>query len=248
MAADLTLLYYTANRLSYHFAGAVRRALEAVTTAPIVVVSQSGTPSGDLNISADFANRIEAFLSVGPIAPSIAQVYRNVFLAATAAQTDYVAMCEDDSLYLAEHFAYRPPRDAFAYNENRWILSRKLAADGRRRVGEYFFNPRTQLAMGICSRALLIETLKERFEKHPDPPTDTNVAKNAGWGEMGRYEKNLKLTPRKLVRFKWTERPNLTINHSDSLMGRRQARPDMPSTDHLEPWGNATELWRRIVG
>lgn len=244
---DLTLCYYTANRLSEHFAGAVRRELVKVTDAPIVVVSQNGTPHGDLNIGSDFSNRIAKFINV-TAEPSIAQVYRNVLMAAKAAKTPYVAMCEDDALYVREHFAFRPPMDTFCYNENRWLLTRRMKDGAKERTGLFFFNPRTQQAQGIVPRDLLIETLEERFAAHPDPPLDTNVAKKAGWGEPGRYERNLGLTPRKLARFKWSEQPNVCVNHADGLMGRRAYRDDMPQTEHLEPWGNATDLWRRIVG
>lgn len=245
---DLTLLYYTCHRIGRDFAGRVRRALAAVTTAPIVAVSQNGTPHDELAISADFTGRLVAMPIRIAARPSIAQVYRNVLMAAMAATTEYVACCEDDTLYVADHFAYRPRPDVFAYNEHRVVLTRRLSADGRSREGLYFENPRTQMAMGICARALLVETLTERFAKHPDPPLDTDVAKKAGWGEPGRYEKNLHLAPRAMERLKWTRAPNVTFNHKDSLMGRRAYRPDMPTYESVEPWGNATELWNRIHG
>ena len=104
------------------------------------------------------------------------------------------------------------------------------------------------MAQGICARALMVDALVEKFHRHPIPPPSTDVAKKAGWGEPGRYEKNLKLTPRKLERFKWTERANVTWNHSDSLMGRRRVNPGDVIVEELPPWGNATDLWERIHG
>ena len=247
--SDLTLLYYTCHRISHEFAGRVRRALAAVTTAPIVAVSQNSTPHDELEISADFSNRLVCEPIRVEAPPSIVQVYRNVLLAAQCAKTAFVAFCEDDTLYVADHFsAYRPPSDVFAYNEHRLVLTRKLSADGRTRTALFFENPRTQMAMGIAPRALLIETLTERFAKHPHLPLDTTIAKKAGVGEPGRYEKNLGLPRRKLERFKWGSAPNVTINHQRSLMGRRAYRPDMPKFDTIEPWGDATELWNRIHG
>lgn len=248
MNDDLTLLYYTCHRIDRGFAGRVRRALAAVTSDPIVAISQNGTSHDEMDISADFAGRLVRWPIHVEAQPSIAHVYRNVLLAASVAETDFVAFCEDDCLYVAEHFTYRPAPDVFAYNEHRVVLTRRLADDGRSRVGIFFENPRTQMAMGICSRSLLIETLTERFTKHPHPPLDTNIAKKAGWGEPGRYEKNLGVTRRKLERFKWTTQPNVTINHVDSLMGRRAYRSDMPTYDAVEPWGNADDLWNRIHG
>lgn len=247
--SDLTAIHYTCHRIDAAFARNVRRELVKALPAdvPIVVVSQNGTTERELAIWEDFGPRVQTMIRT-TAAPSIAQVYRNVLAGCQATSSTYVAMTEDDGLYVPEHFAFHPPMDTFCYNEQRWVLSRQLSADGKTRVGHYFFNPRTQLAMGIFSRDLAIETLSERFEKHPQPPEDTTIAKNAGWGEMGRYERNLGLAPRKIARSKWTERPCLTINHSVGLMGRRACRDDMPQCDTLEPWGNATELWRRIVG
>ena len=247
--SDLTLLYYTCHRISHGFAGRVRRALAAVTTSPIVAISQNGTMHDDLEISADFSNRLACQPIHVEAPPSIAQVYRNVLLAAQHAETEFVAFCEDDTLYVADHFsAYRPLSDVFAYNEHRLVLTRTLATDGRSRGALYFENPRTQMALGLCARTLLIETLTERFAKHPNPPLDTTIAKKAGVGEPGRYEKNLGLPRRKFERFKWSTQPNITINHALSLMGRRAFRPDMPQFYTVEPWGDANDLWRRIHG
>ena len=246
--SDLTILFYTCHRISLYFARQVRRALAATTTAPIIAVSQNGTLHGELEMSADFSNRLAYPLIRVDAQPSIAQVYRNVLMAAKAAKTPYVAMAEDDCLYTSAHFEYRPSLDTFAYNEHRLVLTRRLSTDGKRREGIYFFNPRTQMAMGISSRELLVDTLEERFALHPNPSLDTTVAKKAGVGEPGRYENNLGLPRRKLERFKWTAQPNITINHPLSLMGRRAYRPDMPIYDTIEPWGAAGALWDRIYG
>ena len=247
--SDLTILFYTCHRISAYFAGQVRRALMAVTTAPIVAVSQNGTLRDELEMSADFTSRLVCQPLRVEAPPSIVQVYRNALLAAQRAETTFVAFCEDDTLYVPEHFtAYRPELDVFAYNEHRLVLTRRLAADGRSREAIYFANPRTQMAMGLCARELLIDTLTERFAKHPDLPLDTTVAKKAGVGEPGRYEKNLGLPPRKLTRFKWTAQPNVTVNHSASLMGRRAIKPHFEIFEIVEPWGSADALWRRIHG
>lgn len=240
---DLGIIYYSACRITHRFADAVRfellaslRAcfgeLPAIACVTHAYIGEFGTKN----------------IVVSGVVPSIAQVYRNVLLGAQALSTMYVAFAEDDTLYVPEHWTYRPALDTFAYNERRAVLTRRLSTDGRSREALYFENPRTQMAMGICSRELLIETLTERFAKHPNPPFDTDVAKKAGWGEPGRYEKNLGLPRRKLERFPWTERPSVTVNHAESLMGRRAYRPDMRQYTDVEPWGNATALWNRIHG
>ena len=241
--SDLTILYYSALKISPFFADAVRRELLASIGGrfPIIAVSHGELP-------ASFCDQCAAVINIGPQPTSIVQVYRNILRGCQQAKTPFCASAEDDCLYVPDHWDYRPALDTFAYNEHRWILSRRLAADGKSRVGEFFFNPRTQMGMGIYPRELMIEALSEKFARYPSPPLDTNIAKRAGFGEPGRYEINLKLTPRKLERFKWTTHPCVTVNHSDSLMGRRAYRPDMPQLDSIEPWGNATALWERIVG
>lgn len=241
-SSDLTVIYYSARVIAEHFASAVQAELLAclrqISPRPTLVTVTHGWPLtfGDVN------------LTVGDPVPSISQVYRNVLFGCHAATTPYVAFAEDDTCYVPEHFAYRPALDTFSYNEQRLVLTRRLSADGTRREAIYFFNPRTQMAMGIAPRQLLIETLEERFAKHPNPPLDTTVAKNAGHGEPGRYEKNLGLTPRKLERFPWTTRPNITVNHSASLMGRRAVKPHFETCSTVEPWGEANALWERIHG
>lgn len=247
--SNLTVLYYTANRLTRHFATAVRRELirSLPPECPIVVVSQNGTLHSDLDISADFTNRIHTFIAV-EAPPSIVQVYKNILAACEAAKTEYCASAEDDTLYVPEHWTYRPDAHTFAYNAHRFVLTRRLSDDGKRREAFYYTRPRTQMAMGIFARQLMIEALQEKFARYPAPPLDTTVAKKAGWGEPGRYEANLKLTHRTLARVRWTLQPNVTINHSASLMGRRRVNADDIICYDINPWGKADELWRRIVG
>lgn len=234
---DLTLLYYSARRISDRFSGAVIAALlqAAPAGAPIVTVAH-GAPFtfGAVN------------LSVGTPEPSIWQVYQNVLTAARAAATPYVACVEDDSLYCREHFTHRPPLDTFAYNRHRWVLTRQLSPDGRRRQARYYYRDRTQMAQCVAPRDLLIETLEERFAKYPTPvPHD--VAKRTGWGEPGRYEKNLGLTRRALTYFRTVE-PNVTVNHALGLMGRRQVHEGDLLCDDLDPWGGADALWSQLHG
>jgi len=246
---DLTVVFYTANRIPVRFQVAVmeelRRSLAIYGRVPVVAVSQWHP---EVTHAVDATLRPDVLLWVKDVQPSIAQVYRNILQGCLAAETPYVAFCEDDTVYVPEHFAYRPADDTFAYNERRLVLTRELSADGKRREAFYYFRPRTQMAMGICRRELMIDTLSEKFAKYPQPPLDTTVAKKAGWGEPGRYEKNLGLTRRALERKAWTDRPNVTFNHGDSLMGRRRINPDDVRCTTVEPWGEANALWERIHG
>lgn len=248
-APDLTVLYYTANRIAAPFQTAVMANLRTSVgpSTPVIGVVQNANYHDADRIQTTL--RPDALFWVNDAPPSIAQVYRNILMAAEAATTPYVAMAEDDTLYVPEHFTlHRPASDTFAYNSQRLVISRRLSADGTRREAFYYYRPRTQMAMGLCRRELLIDTLRERFAKHPNPPLDTTVAKKAGWGEPGRYEKNLGLPPRTLERFPWTARPNVTFNHSESLMGRRRVNPDDAIFTTTEPWGHADALWSTFHG
>ena len=240
---DLTVLYYSALRITPQFGDAVRRELLASIQDryPIITIAHGQLPAW-------FTKKCERNFNIGNEPTSIVRVYRNILIGCQAATTPYCASAEDDCLLVPEHWEYRPALGVFAYNEHRLVLTRKLSADGRSRVGLYFANPRTQMGMGIYPRALMVEALTEKFARYPNPPLDTTIAKKAGFGEPGRYEKNLGLTPRKLERFPWTTRPCVTVNHAESLMGRRAYRDDMAQYDDVEPWGNATDFWKRIHG
>ena len=97
MSSNLTCLYYTAQRIDPRFGDAVRAELLRSTNNyyPIICVSHGPLAFGDVQID------------VGPIAPSIYQVYVNVLLAAKAADTEHVCCCEDDTVYAKEHFFSR---------------------------------------------------------------------------------------------------------------------------------------------
>lgn len=235
---DLTILYYSASRIAYGFADAVRMELVRSIDGrfPVVSITHQPVAFGDERIV------------VGDVTPSIVQVYYNILAGCRVATTKYCASAEDDCLYTSAHWDYRPSLDTFAYNEHRVVLTRRLSDDGKRREAFFYARPRTQMAMGIYPRELMIEALTEKFTRYPNPPLDTTIAKKAGFGEPGRYEKNLGLTPRKLERFKWTAFPNVTINHGDSLMGRRKVNHDDILATDVPPWGEANALWESIVG
>src|SRR5512137_2172099 len=108
----MTILYYTANRISEYFGRKVRDRL--VASAPgVPIISISHKPM-------DFGTNI---VHKGP--PSCYTLYRQILIGAMNAKTRYVACAEDDSLYPEEHFRFRPSDDTFAYNENRHNLHKE---------------------------------------------------------------------------------------------------------------------------
>ena len=236
MSPDLTVLYYTANRIHAAFAEAVRAELVQAVGGryPILCISHQPLAFGDAQIT------------VGAVPCSAWQVYQNILVGARVATTEYIACAEDDSVYVPAHFDVRPDPDVFGYNRHRWVLTRRLSSDGTRREGIYYFRERTQMAQCIARRSLMIEALEERFRRVPDPLPDSTLFK-MGWGEPGRYEKNLGLAPRTRVYFETAE-PNVTINHVASLRGRRRLNATDVIQDVLPQWGHATDLWARLYG
>ncbi len=220
---DLSVLYYTANRISEFFARNVRDHLEQLLAGAVPIVSVSQKP---INFGRN--------LCVGMIGASTYNTYRQILDAAEVAETKYVACCEDDCLYVPEHFQYRPPLDTFAYNVNRWTAGPQ----------RFFHRKRAGMCMCIAPRKLLVRTLKQRFAKYPEP-LDREGA--TGWGEPGRLEHKLGLPPVKLLVFE-TETPTLCFNHRPSVGGVRRQMPRDDVQETLEPWGNATELWTAIHG
>lgn len=219
---DLTILYYTANKISEYFMRNVQYDLACVINGEIPIISISQKPI-------DFGSNI----CVGEIGASAYNVYVQILAGAYLARTKYVACCEDDTLYSFEHFTIRPPDDAFYYNINRWILEE---------YGLYRYRRRTTMCACIAPTDLLISTLEERFDKYPEDPKT-----GLPFGEPGRVEDRLRLSYKKRIFFN-TELPILTFNHKHGLGRPRKAYEVDTQQPELHPWGNAKELWRRIHG
>jgi hypothetical protein len=223
---DLTLIYYTANLVPERFAAAVRaHLLEVAPGIPLVSVSHRPI---------EFGRNI----CVGEIGVCTYNVYRQVMLGAMAADTPFVACCEDDSLYTPAHFAFRPPRsDTFYYNQARWWVEPS---------GRFRFRDRTGMHACIADRKLMVETLTRRFARYPEPIFDKERLR--AWGEPGRYEKNLNLPRVAREKFYTEGAPVLTFNHPGGLNGQRRRNATDLFADELAPWGSAKDVWSRFYG
>lgn len=248
---DLTILYYTSNRISDEFARNIRFLIwrnsrqmglipnpALIPNPPEADLKAYATSDGPPIISVSqkpisFGHNI----CIGDIGSSVYNVYRQILIAAQEAQTQWVVCCEDDTLYAPEHFRWRPMDDSvFYYNMNRWWIEPE---------GVFRWRDRTGMCACICSRELLIDALTERFEKFPEPMTERKQYN--GWGEPGRYDKNLGLIQRKAVYFQ-TNDPIVTFNHKDSLGGLRRTNPGDKLQNELFPWGDGKTLWSVIHG
>jgi hypothetical protein len=217
---DLTLIYYTANRVEEAFAARVRAHLAALAHGldlPIISVSQRPI---------DFGCNI----CVGEIGFSTYNVYRQVLIGALAATTGYVACCEDDTLYCAEHFAVRPPADEFWYNMSRWWVEPQ---------GVFRWRDRSAMHACVAPRELMVQTLQARFAAYPEPLHTKKQLRS--WGEPGRYEGNLGLPPVQRAFFN-TLRTIVTFDHKGSLYGMRRWNADDVIRPELPHWGTAAGL------
>lgn len=223
---SITLLYYTSNLISDYFANKVRYDLwrnASGKSIPIISVSQKPI---------DFGHNI----CVGDIGISSWNIYYQILTGAKVAKTKYIACCEDDSLYIPEHLAYRPKEDVFAYNVSRWNVNPKI----------YYYRRRAGMCTCIVATELLIDYLENRIKKYTREEY-SHIKHVKYFGEPGRFEDKLGLPPVKLETFE-TEIPPLTFNHRPSYGGMRAILKTDITKDTLPYWGKAHDLWKRVHG
>ena len=221
---DFTVIYLTANLIPEKFAEFQRKTLvNAIGDAPIISISRKPL---------DFGKNM---LQTGPKCTDT--IYREMLRGAELAETPYIAIAEDDILYPEEHFSFfRPEKDVFAYNLNRF----SLFTWGR---PTYSWRNRKANATLIAPRNLMIAALEERFTKYPEPIPDQLV------GELGRsrVEKNLKLTPRKSVEV-FSNISVVQINHdvgSDEIVKKHKKALGPIQAYDIPYWGLAAELVKK---
>ncbi len=245
--SDLTVLFITANNVppawvEYH----KDVMLEAAGDNPIITLSKKPTPIG-LNVvqeegkfshisNPDFP---DPHLVDG--AGNYSGFYAQLLKGARLADTPYIAIAEDDTLYTRDHFSFRPPLDSFGYNLGRWSL--------------YTWGPPTYSYIkslmgcaGIYPRDLAISALEERFDRYRDKIPFKY------FGELGRYEKYLKVTVHPVVEF-YSNPPIIQINHdyfstipnTPELIARRhRKRMGFVRALDIPYWGKASEIVRRF--
>jgi hypothetical protein len=224
---DRTFLYYSANVIDEKFLNAIigrQRFQLFLLQMADQVVSVTQKP-------VNFGKNI----CVGEIGASVYNVYKQILIGAKTIKTKFTVCLEDDTLYSDEHLIYEPSPLTFAYNKNRWIIDPDPIFRYRNRTG---------MCMCIVETSYLVDVLEEKFEKYPDP-LDGKLLK--GWGEPGRYEKNLGLPPVHIEYFKTTT-PCVHFNHKKSLRGVRSKNPTDILTQELQPWGYAGEVWKEYHG
>jgi hypothetical protein len=185
---DITIIFLTNSRLPEKWQTFHREKLmETIGDTPIISLSREPLNLG-INILQDQP-------------PSKSNIFYQMLRGMRLVKTKYVAIAEDDCLYPKEHFEFRPPEDTFAYNYNRWSL--------------YSWNPVYSLknwiktgAVMIAPTKLALDLLEERFAKYPMG----GEMPHGMCGELGVYEKELGITPRKVMDFK-TEISVVQLDH-----------------------------------
>lgn len=227
---DLTIIYYTANKNSdYFMANTQKQLLRAIGDTPVVCVSFKKTIFGPNCIN----------YCIGEQPRSKYTLYKQVLFGATKAQTKYVAMAEDDVLYSPEHFTRRPKdEEMFSYDINRWSIFSWVKPP--------IFSYRVRKLMNslIVGRDALIKTLEERYRKYPVLEDINPTLFQLYWGEPGRFENHLGITPMKTEEYS-SPVPNIMFSTSEALgfqeLGVRKAHSNIRET-HVEPWGTAEEV------
>jgi len=225
---DLTLIYYTANKINDNFATNVRNHLLEITENKIPIISVSHKPI-------DFGTNI----CVGEIEFSNYNVYKQILIGCKAAKTKYIACCEDDTLYNMEHFSHRPPENTFSYNIHRLNITRQT--DGFL----YFLRNRCGMLMCIAHRDLIIDRLGERFAKFPTLKGTPLKYFCIEPGRPKEKEGDLGFTMSNIDVFE-TVIPTVTFSHRGSLGGKRKLMDSDIISDTNDYWGSAEDLWRRI--
>ena len=226
---DLTIIYYTANHIFDYFMANTQRLLqEAVGDTPIISVSHQPMKFGH-NIC------------VGDIGRSTYNLYKQILIGAREAKTKYVAMAEDDTLYSKEHFAYRPPDEkTFSYDINKWSIFTWIEPP------VFSFRARKSMSSLIVGRDALVKTLEERYAKYPIFEAIPKDIYKYYWGEPGRFENHLGITPLKKEEFS-SPVPNIIFSTSEALgyqqLGRRKSHTEVKKTT-IAPWGTAQEVMK----
>lgn len=233
---DLTILYYTANRLPEAAAARLREHLRAqIGTAALVSCSQRPIAFG-LNVS------------VGDIGANKYNAYWQIYRGLDYVTTEYVATVDDDTLYCPEHFEHRPPPGEFWYETNYWFCQ-----DGK----DHYWRPaeigkRGGMLGCIARTATLRDNLEARFERYPDPAAPLP----GWWGEPGVHDGD-RLYGRndRLARVS-SARPLVVFIHRDSMgftqFSRWHRRYGQPSAanmaDTLDGYGTAADVRREFWG
>lgn len=218
---DLTILYYTANEIPEEFANRVRQTLiSAARGIPIISLSREPIEFGQNLVFSNPRSHIN--------------MYRKLLVGAKTAKTKYIAFAEDDTLYVKEHFQYRPTFETFAYNISFWGIYTWSDPP------IFSYKGRRNMSGLICERELFIMAMEERFAVW----TDEKKIDNAIWAEPGKYEAQLGVTIRQTEEF-YTNPANVMFSHEKGLsfhtIGNKKRLGELRAIE-IPHWGRADKV------
>jgi len=235
MTSDLTVIFLTCNKLPRRWEQFHREHLFRATEGRPMVCISAKPVEWDRPATA-------YMIQDGPFCAW--NVYRQLLRGAAIAETKYVAVAEDDTLYPRRHFNdFRPQDNEVAYDMSRWSVFSWLENpffSAIRKHGNFTM---------IGPTKLVIEALEEREEKHPQ---GNKVA-----GEIGRYEieKVLGVRRNKLVEW-YSIEPMVNLCHPEGLSptyvnvrGHERKPGELRAWD-IPVWGKAsaiTEIYNKGV-
>ena len=222
---DLTVVYVTAGRMPERWLRWQREVLrEAVRGAKIVVVARERVEGFGDEWVEDKGEK------------SHWNIYHCLLMGARVAETDYVAMAEDDVLYTRGHFwGFRPRLDEVGYDRSRWSL---FVWDPI-----YCLRQRVSNCALVAGREYLIDAIEERERKWPGGAEDRVT------GEVGRWkvERWLGVGRRNCVEW-WGREPIVQLNHVDGSDDRQKKgwkKHGEVTAVEIPRWGNGRELVER---
>lgn len=150
---DITIIMMTPNRLPKPWAQYHREVLTtAIGDTPIITISKEPMDWGTNLLQTEYG---------------YPNLYKQMLRGAKLATTKYIGMADDDVLYPKQHFEFRPPKDGFYYNHNRWVLPTWQTSKSR---AFYFHKPRPGNGTMIATRELVIKAMEARIAANPDLP------------------------------------------------------------------------------
>ena len=167
MEKKTTIVYYTDGSIEDSLAELVR---EYLLKADLPIISVSQEP---LDFGENFC--------IGKIGRSYASIQAQVLVGVSRAKTEYVALCEHDTLYPPGYFDFVPFRDdVFFYNKNRvFVIAKKGPQYG---AYIHYKDSHPNADQLICNRKLLMGATMVRREMLTRCPAKKLPA---GWGEPG---------------------------------------------------------------
>lgn len=253
---DLTVIYYTCNYLETanpdFLFNTKTQLVKAIGDLPLIVVSHKPVAKESfIGYEGEYSNIV-----LGDIGRSHLNIYKQIMIGAQNAKTKYVAMAEDDILYSKDHFFSAQIDKEFNADPNIFLYDmNKLSLFTWTEPPIFSFRSKRKVVNQLIANAkMLAEAMEERFKRLDELKasgrSEESIIKY--WGDPGRYEHLLGVTPRKSVEF-YCATPSIVFTHSKAFgyefnHGKRKRHGDIKIVELLE-WGRAEDvlkLWGKV--